>query len=466
MAELKFTVLTDTHYYSKKNWPDGTAYDFPPKNDQIYLRGTEEIIKHTFDEFIADKEKEIILIAGDLSNNGELTSHEEMRDELLRLKEAGKKVYVITATHDCPKEGHSYGFDRNNTEISVPSAKKEDLLGYYHEFGFDDALSIHEESMSYVAQLADGFRLLALNDDYEMPKCGFSDDCFSWIEQQVKSAKEEGQFVLAMVHHPILPPSKLFLLIAPNDMLFEHEKRARQLADLGIPCVLTGHDHMQNISMLKTENGNRLYDISTSALTGFPPAYRDIVINTEERKIDVKTTIVDNVKNLDIGGLSLYDFTKDLFLGCVLKAMVDAQNDYDRFADFAIGMSISRETSYKYKFIVKPAAKFLDNLTFGKVWKLTRLTNKVSKAEIEPIYNKKAAPFMIDIAANLYKGDADLDVNSAEFKITYALLKMADKLSKPFSKKLQELGIDSITDTVMPLLYKYGIRDNDAVLYY
>ena len=50
-----------------------------------------------------NKDINIVLIAGDLTYNGELESHKEMIAKLYRLKNAGKRVFVITATHDFGK---------------------------------------------------------------------------------------------------------------------------------------------------------------------------------------------------------------------------------------------------------------------------------------------------------------------------------------------------------------------------
>ncbi|MGN0467907.1 MAG: hypothetical protein ACI4GY_04180 [Acutalibacteraceae bacterium] len=100
MNPLKFVIMTDTHYYSKKNWLAGNYNDFPPANDQLLFKYSEEIIGHTFDELSRDDFSDIVLISGDLTNNAEIPSHEEMRDALRRLKASGKKVFVTTATHD------------------------------------------------------------------------------------------------------------------------------------------------------------------------------------------------------------------------------------------------------------------------------------------------------------------------------------------------------------------------------
>ena len=269
-----------------------------------------------------------------------------------------------------------------------------------------------------------------------------------------------------MTHHPVVAPSVLYQLIGAKDMLDKHDLRAGQFADMGLPFILTGHSHIHNISSVETEKGNCLYDISTGALTGYPPVYREIEIFPAERKIDIKSTFVDNVPGFDTKGLSLTDYTKKLFLGSIADALEHAEKDYEKFADFAVGMSIKKETTGKYKFIIQRTAKFLNRLTFGKIWKFIRFSSKVSAAEVKTIYNKRVVPFAIDIAANLFKGDADIEKSSPEYRIAEAFLKKMDRLSKPFSKKLKAIGVESISSALLPLIHKDGISDADAVLYY
>ena len=47
--ELKFTVISDTHYYSKKNFVDGFDKNKKPKPGQLFFSRSEEIVEHTFD---------------------------------------------------------------------------------------------------------------------------------------------------------------------------------------------------------------------------------------------------------------------------------------------------------------------------------------------------------------------------------------------------------------------------------
>ncbi len=66
--------------------------------------------------------------------------------------------------------------------------------------------------MSYVVQLAEGYRLFALNDDTNRNgKSGFSDECFEWIKEQIADAKANDQFIVAMTHHPLIAPSVTYV---------------------------------------------------------------------------------------------------------------------------------------------------------------------------------------------------------------------------------------------------------------
>lgn len=466
MKPLSVVIISDPHYYSKKNWVDGDPYKFPPHREQQYRRGSEEILKYVFDEICQNGEPDIVLINGDLTNNGEITSHEEMRELLRSLKERGKRVYVTTATHDYQDNGLSYGYDSENNEVDVPALKREDLYDYYFEFGMNEALSIHMPSMCYTVQLEDGYRLLALNDDHGNEHAGFTNDCFEWIKEQIELAHKDNQFIVAMTHHPILTPSPLYKIIAPTNVVENGVETAKKFADMGIPCIFTGHSHVHNITSVTSESGNIIYDVSTSSVVGFPPYYRHAVFKPNIKQISVTSTLVENVPSLETDGISLSAYIEKLFLGVVEDILNSAENDYETFQNLAIGFSLEKNMSKKLKPIIQPIAKYLNHLTFGRVWKLTKRRSKVTKQEIAEIKNKKVVPFAIDMVANLYRGDANLDATSVEYRVAVGFFEFVEKLSKPFAKKLKALGIESITSVVLPLLHKDGISDSNAELKY
>ena len=228
---LTVTVITDTHYYSKKTGTKGKAYDAANAKSQKLLKYSEELLRAAFKQIKEDKRTDIVLLSGDTTNNGEIEAHEEFIEMLRDLKKSGKRVYVLTATHDYQDDGLTDSFV-GNEKVKIPAAKREQLYDMYKEFGPDEAIAVHRDSMSYVVQLADGYRLFALNDDSNLSgKSGFSDECFEWIKAQAEDARKNDQFILAMTHHPLIAPSPIYELIGKNDMLGDYETRRNELAD-------------------------------------------------------------------------------------------------------------------------------------------------------------------------------------------------------------------------------------------
>ena len=59
------------------------------------------------------------------------------------LKKRGKRVYVITATHDFRDRGVADGYD-GDKKIEVPAVEnRHDLWDMYYEFGPNEAISTH-----------------------------------------------------------------------------------------------------------------------------------------------------------------------------------------------------------------------------------------------------------------------------------------------------------------------------------
>ena len=111
----------------------------------------------------------------------------------------------------------------------------------YKNFGFGSAIAEDREHLSYVAQIGEGVRLLALNCDFK--KKGnhhFKEEQFEWIKKQAEKAREDGQMLFAMNHYPILGGQPLMSLIEPMSVRDSY-KTASFLADNGIHLVFTGY---------------------------------------------------------------------------------------------------------------------------------------------------------------------------------------------------------------------------------
>ena len=214
---LKIQVITDTHYYSRKVGTSGKAYEKAESKSQMVIKDSDLVLKAGFDMLCKDNSTDIVLLSGDTTHNGELDSHAEFIEMLRDLKKRGKRVYVITATHDFRDGGVTDGYVGDEA-VDYPAVEdRHDLWDMYYEFGPNEAISYHKESMSYVVQLAPGYRLFALNDDTNYKPegergSGFSDDCMQWILEQLKDAQEHDQYVIAMTHHPLIAPAPLYTI--------------------------------------------------------------------------------------------------------------------------------------------------------------------------------------------------------------------------------------------------------------
>ena len=290
MQNLNFYLVTDTHFFDPSFKRSGAAYEKRSISDQKCVAETPAIIDAGFKQIADDKETNIILIPGDLVYRGEYQSHIGLRNRLYKLKEQGKKIYLITARHDYD-DNDSFEFDGDKM-LPVKAMPRDELRDFYKDFGFDGAISEHKESMSYVAQLADGIRLLALNCDGDCKDFkGLWDNQMKWALEQIEDAHRTGNYIFAMTHYPLLPFSPIMNLISDSH-LTDWEKRANQFADAGLDLIFTGHMHAQAVTEYVTENGNKITDVQTGCFVGCPCAYRKVTI--KDSTADIKSYTIND----------------------------------------------------------------------------------------------------------------------------------------------------------------------------
>lgn len=468
---LKIQLITDTHYYSRKTGTEGKAYENAESKSQMVIKDSDLVLKAGFDMLCEDMSTDIVLLSGDTTHNGEIESHKEFIEMLRDLKKRGKRVYVITATHDFRDGGVTEGF-AGDEKIQVPAVEdRHELWDMYYEFGPNEAISAHPESMSYVVQLAPGYRLFALNDDTNYKPegergSGFSDDCMKWILEQLKDAQENDQYVIAMTHHPMVAPSPFYAIIGKGDMQRNHETTREIFADAGIHCMLTGHTHIHNISSVTTEKGNVFYDIATGAMIGCPPVMRNITFDPKNSKIDVETVTIKNVPGLDTKGKSFDEYMKGFFFGMIAEVIWAMGNDIDRLAEMTPAFSIPGEKVKKLAWIIKPIGKFLNKLTFKKVWKLCKKESGLKKQDIADIADNRVVDFILELVQNLYCGDSPYGPQTREYKLTCGLLNVIDSFLDTIHLKLGKFlkGATTVRALVEPLLWKPGYCDAEATL--
>lgn len=470
-APLKIQFITDTHYYSRKNGTEGKAYKKAESKSQKIIRDSDLVIRAGFDMLCQDTSTDIVVLAGDTTRDGELNSHEEFIEMLRDLKKRGKRVYVITATHDFRDGGVADGYDGDN-KITVPAVEdRHDLWDMYYEFGPNEAIATHPESMSYVVQLAPGYRLFALNDDTNGKpegECGsgFSDDCMEWILEQLKDAQKNDQYVIAMTHHPMIAPSPFYAIIGKGDMQRNHETTREIFADAGLHCMLTGHTHIHDISVITSKKGNKFYDVACGALLGCPPTMRNVTFDPANAKIDVETVMIKDVPGIDTNGKPFDEYMRTFFFGMIAELIEAAATDIDRLAEMTDAFSIPGEKVKKVGWLIKPVAKWLNKLTFKKVWRLCKKESGLKKSDIADIADNRVVDFILELVQNLYCGDSPYSPDTREYRITCGMLNVIDSFLNTIHFSIGKVlkGATSVRALVEPLLWNPGPCDAEATL--
>lgn len=385
MQNLNFYLVTDTHFFDSSFKRSGAAYEKRSISDQKCVAETPAIIDAGFKQIADDKETNIILIPGDLVYRGEYQSHIGLRNRLYKLKEEDKKIYLITARHDYD-DNDSFEFDGDKM-LPVKAMPRDELRDFYKDFGFDGAISEHKESMSYVAQLADGIRLLALNCDGDCKDFkGLWDNQMKWALEQIEDAHRTGNYIFAMTHYPLLPFSPIMNLISDSH-LTDWEKRANQFADAGLDLIFTGHMHAQAVTEYVTENGNKITDIQTGCFVGCPCAYRKVTI--KDSTADIKSYTIND-----------FDYNKQ-----GKSAREYFQWRFDRMIDYKMN-----------EILPKPAMKILNKLTVKKICNLLWFNPDKS------IQNILAKDLGIELVRNIFIGNEPYVKGTAVYEAFEKLL--------------------------------------------
>lgn len=449
MKPFKFFVITDTHYFAKSLSASGKPYEEFMDFEQKCYAETPYINDAVFDYLAKQTEADTILIAGDLSFNGEKASHEEFVTLLGKLKDAGKDVYIVTAGHDIEPNPFEYTEDGRQP---VEGVKFFDLYDYYRDFGYDKAISFYRENLSYVAQLTEGVRLLVLcNDSEEQKNIAYTDELLAWAKEQMDKAKVDGQMMFAMEHYPVLPGQPILTLI-PDARQKESKKLYTLLADNGVHLIFTGHMHNQSINVVETENGNKFFDVCTGSVIGCPAFMRLCTIE-DENTVTIKSIPVPDF-SWDTKGKDCTVYLREQFERMIRTLVGSMQYDPGRFLRKLGG------DKPKFHKVVKVVGKSLNTWTVGRVAKIFFV-----KAH-KDIKDRKFIDLVVDIARNAFEGDQPFVKGTPEGDTVLKVFRRLKPVFNILNKKLHGSQGEEIDmyELLKHSLGNYGISDYDATL--
>ena len=253
------TVASDLHLDQ-----DSFATTLPKRNDVSeayshvassgHLYSESNAILTAFFQQVAESDSNVLLVPGDLGDTGLETEHKAMAEMFRKLEEeTGKQVYVVPGNHDVTKN---------------PASKFAEIFA---EFGYNEAIAKDPNSTSYVADLPDGYRLLAIDSTgYKQGGSCIDATRLEWIRQQAEQAQKDGKKTIAMLHHNVLPHLVMIEVLHSTALVNKNLNMKDMLAKYGVKYIFTGHSHENDIASYTSANGEVIYDVETGSLCLYP----------------------------------------------------------------------------------------------------------------------------------------------------------------------------------------------------
>lgn len=280
-ASYRVIVASDLHYISSSICDFGPYFTrLMDSADSKLTRYCEELTEAFLSEVIAQK-PEALLLTGDLSFNGARESHAALAEKLRCVETAGIPVLVLTGNHDVYNR-NAARFEGDGFTRLTP-CNTDDFRTLYAEFGMDEALSIDDDSLSYLYPLNDSTWVLMLDFNTAHDFCGISEESLAWVQRQLETAQQEKKQILAAGHQNLFAHSAF----VSGYVIDRAQELAALLRQFEVPLFLSGHLHIQH---WKTEDG--LTEIATSALSVYPCQYGVLnmspdTLRYETRRVDV-----------------------------------------------------------------------------------------------------------------------------------------------------------------------------------
>lgn len=294
--DLVMYTTTDLHYLSDSLTDNGEAFNkFVSSGDGKQLVYIDEMLD-AFTSNIKTEKPDVLIISGDITNNGEKQSHLDLAKKLATIEESGTSIYVIPGNHDISNP-YARAF-KGNKQYVTDTISFKDFSKIYAAFGYEDAVSKDEDSLSYLAALSEDLWLLMLdtnkyknNTKLGYPQLGgeLSKNTLDWIDKCSALAEKSGARIITVMHHNILDHSQV---IREGFTLDNNEEALKVLKDNHLNLVLSGHIHIQDICS-DNEDTNPTYDIASNSLAIYPHQYGILKYSSQDSSINYSTARVD-----------------------------------------------------------------------------------------------------------------------------------------------------------------------------
>ncbi|MBC1322670.1 metallophosphoesterase [Listeria welshimeri] len=352
--DLSIIETTDVHYFAPSLTDNGAAFkQYVAAGDGKQLAYSDEITD-AFLEDVEAKKTNVLIISGDLTNNGEKTSHEELAKKLAQVEKAGTQVFVVPGNHDI-NNPWARKFEKDK-QLPTDTITPTDFSKIYGDFGYKDAISSDDFSLSYLAAPSSKVWLLMLdtaiyktNMQQGTPTTegGLTTGTLDWVKECSALAEKNGAKLIPVMHHNLTNHSDV---IQRGFTINYNQQVIDTLTAGNMEFSLSGHIHTQNIRTAKSTDGKEITDIVTNALSVYPHKYGNITYSAKNKnftyqsqKLDIESWAKEHGKT-DKNLLNFDQFDYDTFYNSGYdKAIMDlmtsdayktySQSDKEKMAD-------------------------------------------------------------------------------------------------------------------------------------
>ncbi len=404
MGKTKLAFVADIHYYSPRLGTEGRAYELRSGSDQKCLAESGAVVDAAFG-LLKNSDIDALVISGDVSNDGERVSHEEIREKFLDFQKA-KPLYLITSTHDWCTDGNPRRFEGDKVYNDVEAFDGPTLDAYYAGFGKENCIAEFETSRGFHSrcfQVSDSLRLLAVNDDADGPggKSGYSEAHLCWMEEQIKAAKAAGMDVIATEHHLLLP--NVSPLINKGQSIGDQYEVAARLADAGLRLMFVGHSHFQRTSEFLSPAGNKITQVNIGSLCGYPAPINYLTVENGRAALRVEFLQGFTHNGKAYGADFFKEHSSAVLLNLLNAAAADKQDLKDRLA----AQGIRVKAIDKLYFLIRHFARKALKITVGGAGRLVNFFTfgrGVNKKAVKAHKKEKLLPWILEIFLCIFDG--------------------------------------------------------------
>ncbi len=317
--KVTIAIMSDLHYFSPSLWSECPDYTTAENSDRKMFKESAAILDAALASIVAAK-PDVVLVPGDLTKDSELACHKEAHAKISAARDALKaagvdtKFLVINGNHDV---NNANGLDfSSGVALPAEHADPKTFKSIWADCGYEDALACYDAagagagSLSYVSQPVAGLTVIAVDSckySADQTASGTNEhetggivglDLLAWVVSQASKASQEGNVVLVMQHHGVVPHFADEPTLLGDYLVDNYETVAPAYADAGVNAVITGHMHANDIAGYTSPSGMELFDIETDSLVTYPSYIRTGTLSWQEREGGIDALFAVNVASL------------------------------------------------------------------------------------------------------------------------------------------------------------------------